>query len=152
MLLSQIVHNFGLISKPLPNMMRKDNFKWTVHAYKAFKALKLALTTTSIFALPHFSKTFVVECDASNGEIGAILSQDRHPIAYLSKALSDKHRVCNFAIVMHMTLNQKVNMKSSIIPWNTTCDVLWERNKLLGSNGCLGRNGGTISLIILPFA
>ncbi|KAI5324166.1 hypothetical protein L3X38_033239 [Prunus dulcis] len=44
---------------------------------------------------------------------------------------------------MHVTLNQRVNMKSSIIPLNTTCDVLWERNKLPGSSGCLGWNAGT---------
>lgn len=105
-----------------------------------------------LFSLPHFSKTFVVECHASNGEIGAILSPDRHPFAYLSKALSDEHRVRNSAIAMHVTLNQRVNMKSSIIPLNTTCDVLWERNKLPKSSGCLGWNAGTIPLIILPSA
>ncbi|KAH0996398.1 hypothetical protein GBA52_020262 [Prunus armeniaca] len=65
-------------------MLCKDNFKWIVHAYKAFKALKLALITTSIFALPHFSKIFVVECDASNGEIGTS-AIDEVDIALIAK-------------------------------------------------------------------
>ncbi|CAL9013157.1 unnamed protein product, partial [Prunus brigantina] len=69
-----------------------DGFVWSTEAEKAFETLKDALTTTPILALPDFTKDFVIECDASNGGIGAILSQDRHPIAYLSKALSPKHR------------------------------------------------------------
>lgn len=88
----KFVKDFGLISKPLTDMLRKDGFVWSTEAEKAFETLKDALTTTPILALPDFTKDFVIECDASNGGIGAILSQDRHPIAYLSKALSPKHR------------------------------------------------------------
>lgn len=88
----KFVKGFGLISKPLTNMLRKDGFEWSPLAEQAFLALKKALTTTPVLALPDFSKDFVIECDASNGGIGAILSQDRHPITYLSKTLSDKHK------------------------------------------------------------
>ncbi|GJX11480.1 retrotransposon gag domain, retroviral aspartyl protease [Tanacetum coccineum] len=37
-------------------------------------------------------KTFVVECDASSDEVGAILSQDDHPVAYFSKGFSPSNR------------------------------------------------------------
>ena len=41
-------------------------------------------------ALPNFSQTFVVESDASNIGVGAVLSQKGHPLAYFSKKLTPK--------------------------------------------------------------
>ncbi|GJX34500.1 putative mitochondrial protein [Tanacetum coccineum] len=47
---------------------------------------------TPVLALPDYSKTFMVETDASGLGIGAILQQDGHLIAYLSKTLAPKHQ------------------------------------------------------------
>lgn len=46
---------------------------------------------TPVLALPDFSKPLVVETDACKGGVRAVLMQYNHPIAYLSKALSQKH-------------------------------------------------------------
>ncbi|KAM1111179.1 hypothetical protein ACFX19_010480 [Malus domestica] len=57
----------------------------------AFQALKNMLATAPVLALPDFSKQFVVETDASGTGIRVVLSQDGHPIAYFSKALSGRN-------------------------------------------------------------
>lgn len=44
-----------------------------------------------MLALPDFTKTFVVETDVSDRGIGAVLMQDQHPLAFISKALAPKH-------------------------------------------------------------
>ncbi|XP_004301871.1 PREDICTED: uncharacterized protein LOC101305766 [Fragaria vesca subsp. vesca] len=85
------VRNFGTIAKPLTDMLKKDNFKWTIESEIAFEALKEALVSTPVLAIPDFEKEFTIECDASDKGSGAVLSQEGHPIAYLSKALAPRH-------------------------------------------------------------
>jgi len=58
---------------------------------KAFDILKERLTNAPILALPNFTKTFEIECDASNIGIGVVLLQEGHPIAYFSEKLKGSH-------------------------------------------------------------
>lgn len=55
--------------------------------------LKKAVTSMPVLVLPDFSKKFTVETDASGEGIGAVLSRDRRPIAFLSQAFSTKGRI-----------------------------------------------------------
>ncbi|PRQ43893.1 putative nucleotidyltransferase, Ribonuclease H [Rosa chinensis] len=72
-------------------MLKKDSFQWSPEAVTAFESLKQALTSTPVLAIPDFSKEFVIECDASDWGIGAVLSQEGHPVAYMIKALAQRH-------------------------------------------------------------
>ncbi|KAF8414344.1 hypothetical protein HHK36_002345 [Tetracentron sinense] len=58
---------------------------------KAFADLKTAMTSTPVLALPDFTHTFIVDCDASRTGIRAVLMQDNKLIAFTSKALSRKN-------------------------------------------------------------
>jgi hypothetical protein len=56
-------------------------FVWTSVHEEAFVTLKYALISAPALAMPDFQKQFVVETDASDKGIGAVLIQSDHPIA-----------------------------------------------------------------------
>jgi len=88
----RFVKDFSTIIAPLNDIVKKDVvIKWGQEQEKAFEILKDKLTKTSILALPNFTKTFEIECDASNIGIEAILLQEGHPIAYFSEKLKGSH-------------------------------------------------------------
>jgi hypothetical protein len=67
-------------------------FIWTNEHDVAFRTLKTSLITTPVLALPDFSKQFWIETDASDVRVGAVLMQDNHSVAFVSKALGPKLR------------------------------------------------------------
>jgi RNase H-like domain found in reverse transcriptase len=83
----KFIKNYRIISRPLTNLLKKNGFRWGTECNSAFQALKNAMCAAPILALPDFTKSFILEMDASDKGMGAVLIQGRRPIAYLSKTL-----------------------------------------------------------------
>ena len=83
----KFVHHYGILARPLTNLLKKGQFGWTDATDTAFMLLKQAMTTTPTLATPNFQQSFTIECDASGEGIGAVLTQQDRPIAFMSRAL-----------------------------------------------------------------
>ena len=67
---------------------KKATFKWTEECQQAFDTMKKIISKGTILAFPDFNKTFHIHTDASNYQMGAVISQDDKPIAFWSKKLN----------------------------------------------------------------
>lgn len=87
----KFVRNYGAIARPLTDMTRKGQFRWSEEAEQAFIDLKKAMVTAPVLTLPNLNLPFILETDACYNGIGAVLMQLSHPIAFISKALAPKN-------------------------------------------------------------
>ena len=74
---------------------------WNIEAANAFEKLKLVLTSGVLLAYPDFSKPFLLETDACNKRLGAVLSQIQDDtlkvIAYASRGPRNPERKSGYS-------------------------------------------------------
>lgn len=89
----KFIKHYAIISQPLTALLKKGAlFVWTDATEVAFQTLKTALMTAPVLALPDYSAQFVIETDACDVGIGAVLSQRGHPLAFVSRALGPRNK------------------------------------------------------------
>jgi hypothetical protein len=88
----KFVKGYDIICKPLTQLLKKDVMGWSEEATKAFNSLKGVMTSALVLALPDFNKLFIVETDASMTRVRALLMQEGHPIAFISKFLGPNNK------------------------------------------------------------
>ena len=85
----KFIKNFAKITKPMTKCLKKnEKIEHTKEFIDCFNTCKNILTSEPVLAYPDFKKPFELTTDASNYAIGAILSQDNHPICYASRTLN----------------------------------------------------------------
>lgn len=76
---------YAIMVAPLTNLLRKDQFSWTVESQRVFDQLKQIMTQAPVLTPPDFFIPFLLEADASDVAMGVVLTQRAHPIAFYSK-------------------------------------------------------------------
>ena len=89
----KFIPHFALIAAPLYQLTKKDvDWDWTAVREKSFQQLKDALLAAKCLHGPDFAHPFILQTDASNEGLGAVLTQningEEHPIAFVSRQLN----------------------------------------------------------------
>ncbi|XP_021371063.1 uncharacterized protein LOC110461754 [Mizuhopecten yessoensis] len=93
----RFIKDFAKIVKCLHKLTEKGRtFEWSSSCQEAFETLKRLLVKAPVLAHPNFTKEFILDTDASNDAIGAVLSQIvddvERPVAFASRTLTEAER------------------------------------------------------------
>jgi hypothetical protein len=66
----KFVRNYGMLAKPLTQILQHKQFHWIEDAQLAFEDLKKAMSSTPMLALPYFQQQFVIEIGACDRGVG----------------------------------------------------------------------------------
>ncbi|KAL0152509.1 hypothetical protein M9458_052232 [Cirrhinus mrigala] len=113
------IRNYSTIASPLTSLLKNKPKKlcWTEEASHAFNTLKTSFTSAPVLKHPDPDLPFVVEVDASDCGIGAVLSQRHgqpgklHPCAFYSRKLTSAER--NYDVGN----KELLSMKAAIEEW-----------------------------------
>ena len=91
----KFVSSYAAIAAPLTDLTKKfgpNKMTWTKECDQAFAKLKAILCNAPVLHSLDFQKEFILQTDASDRSVGAVLSQqhsdgNEHPIAYFSRKL-----------------------------------------------------------------
>ena len=94
----RFIPNFATIAAPLVALTKKaTKFTWQDSQRHAFQTLKASLCNAPILAYPQLDQPFIVQTDASDLGLGAVLTQrdksgNERVISYASRALSEREK------------------------------------------------------------
>jgi hypothetical protein len=84
----QFTQGYSKLVAPLTDIASdRKPFVWGLAQHQAFDKMKWALTHAPCLATPDFDKPFQIQSNSSGNGIGAVLLQDKRPVAYFSQKL-----------------------------------------------------------------
>ena len=114
----RFIPDFATVAAPLTDLTKSSKpqrVDWTRKCGEAFEKLKAALSSSPVLWSPDFTRPFVLQTDASDVGVGAVLSQcDNegldHPICYFSRKLLP--RECNYSTIEKECLAIKLSVEA----------------------------------------
>ena len=85
---SHLLHPFTAVSSGKKNA----KIKWSSELEKAFHEIKQLISKETLLTYPDWTKRFDIHTDASDYQLGAVISQDGKPIAFFSRKLNSAQK------------------------------------------------------------
>jgi hypothetical protein len=86
--LTDLVGECGEMKTTKMNKTKKKSSRWDPIHQQAFDNKKAAIAKETVLAYPDFSKPFEIYTDPSSMQLGAVITQDNRPIAFVTRKLS----------------------------------------------------------------
>lgn len=90
----KFVRDYAKVAQPITKYLKKGvkiNLRDPTYI-EAFEKLKSLISSHPILRYPNYERQFTLTTDASNYAIGAVLSQEGHPICFASRTLNNHER------------------------------------------------------------
>lgn len=90
----KFIKDYSKVAQPITKYLKKGvkiNTRDPMYV-EAFEKLKSLISTHPILRFPNFEKQFTLTTDASNYALGAVLSQEGHPVCFASRTLNNHER------------------------------------------------------------
>ncbi len=85
----RLIPNFAGKIRPINALRRKDvPFVWSADCTEAFESLKKEVSSSPVVQPYHLEKEVTLTTDASKGALAGVLTQDGHPVIYVSRSFS----------------------------------------------------------------
>ena len=86
-------HALASLSK-LRKLNRKKRLPWGDDQQRSFDEIKKIIANEAILACPDLNKPFEIHADASDAQLGAVISQNNRLIAFFSRKLTTAQQNC----------------------------------------------------------
>ena len=91
--LSKFLAHLSTICEPLRRLTDKEAiFDWLPKHEEAFQNIKTLITQAPVLHYYDPAKEVTIECDSSEVGMGAVITQEGHPVAFASRALTSTER------------------------------------------------------------
>lgn len=84
------IPNISQVTEPIRELLKKDTvWSWGAEQDQAMDKIKAILTSKPLLRYFDTTKDVVLQVDASKGGLGAVILQEKQPVAYASRALTE---------------------------------------------------------------
>ena len=93
--LTDLVGECGQTKTTKAKGTKKASWHWDENHQQAFDLVKTTIARDVVLAYPDYSEKFEIYADASQSQIGSVITQNNRPLAFFSRKLSDTQKRYN---------------------------------------------------------